>query len=47
VQLIQELEQADKDFEVMVYPRSRHGIFSKHYQKLFIDFMQRTLKPSP
>jgi dipeptidyl aminopeptidase/acylaminoacyl peptidase len=47
VQLIQELEQADKDFEVMVYPRSRHGILSKHYQRLFIDFMQRTLKPSP
>jgi dipeptidyl-peptidase-4 len=47
VQLIQELEQADRDFEVMVYPRSRHGILSKHYQRLFVDFMQRTLKPSP
>lgn len=46
-QLIEELEQADKDFEVMVYPRSRHGITSKHYQRLFIDFMQRTLNPSP
>jgi dipeptidyl aminopeptidase/acylaminoacyl peptidase len=47
VQLVQELELADKDFEVMVYPRSRHGIMSKHYQRVFVDFMKRTLNPVP
>jgi dipeptidyl-peptidase-4 len=47
VQLIQELELADKDFEVLVYPRSRHGILSPHYQRVFVDFMQRTLRPTP
>jgi dipeptidyl aminopeptidase/acylaminoacyl peptidase len=42
-QFIQALQQADKDFEVMIYPRSRHGIFSRHYQRLTFDFIQRTL----
>ena len=43
-QLIQELQQANKlNFEVMFYPRSRHGILSRHHQRLLIDFMQRTL----
>ena len=26
VQLIDELQKADKDFEVMIYPRARHGL---------------------
>ncbi len=43
VQLIQELQRADKDFEVMVYPRARHGVSGKHYQRLVIDFMRRHL----
>ena len=47
LQLIQALQQADKDFEVMLYPMSRHGIGGKHYQRLMVEFMQRTLKPDP
>ena len=44
LQFIQELQQANKDsFEVMFYPRSRHGILSRHYQRLTIDFMRRAL----
>ena len=44
VQLIQELQQANKDnFEVMFYPHSRHPIMSRHYQRLMIEFMQRAL----
>jgi dipeptidyl-peptidase-4 len=31
-QFIQELQKADKDFEMMVYPRSRHGIFGPALQ---------------
>jgi dipeptidyl aminopeptidase/acylaminoacyl peptidase len=47
LQLIQALEQADRDFEMMVYPQSRHGIAGKHYQRLQVDFMKRVLKPEP
>jgi dipeptidyl-peptidase 4 len=42
-QLLQALQRADKDFEVMFYPRARHGISGKHYQRLVIDFIRRTL----
>jgi dipeptidyl aminopeptidase/acylaminoacyl peptidase len=45
VQLVQALQTANKDFDVMFYPRARHGIFGRHYQKLILDFMVRTLKP--
>jgi dipeptidyl-peptidase 4 len=47
LQLIQALEQADRDFEIMLYPQARHGITGKHYQRLQIDFMKRMLKPDP
>jgi dipeptidyl-peptidase 4 len=47
MQFIQELEKADKDFEVLVYPRARHGVagrdYSRHYQRQVIQFIQRTL----
>jgi dipeptidyl aminopeptidase/acylaminoacyl peptidase len=47
LQLISALQRADKDFEVMVYPQSRHGIQGRHYQRLTLDFMTRVLKPQP
>ncbi len=37
------LEAADKDFELMIYPSSRHGIFGPHYTRLQGDFIRRTL----
>ena len=37
------LQQANKDFEVMFYPRSRHGGFGQHYERLMLDFMKRNL----
>jgi dipeptidyl aminopeptidase/acylaminoacyl peptidase len=47
LQLVDALQRANKDFEVMFYPRSRHGIGGMHYQRLIVDFIQRTLgKPS-
>jgi dipeptidyl-peptidase-4 len=46
VQLLEELQRANKDFEVMFYPRSRHGISGQHYQRLKVDFMQRALQPA-
>jgi dipeptidyl-peptidase-4 len=45
LQLVNALQRADKDFELMVYPNARHGIRGQHYQRLVIDFMRRTLQP--
>jgi dipeptidyl aminopeptidase/acylaminoacyl peptidase len=45
-QLIDALQEANKDFEVMFYPRARHGIFGSHYQRLTVEFMKRMLQPS-
>jgi dipeptidyl-peptidase-4 len=47
LQLVNALQRADKDFELMVYPNDRHGIRGRHYQRLVIDFMRRTLRPEP
>jgi dipeptidyl aminopeptidase/acylaminoacyl peptidase len=47
VQFIKALQDANKDFEVMFYPRARHGVGDRHYQRLVLDFMKRTLKPEP
>jgi dipeptidyl aminopeptidase/acylaminoacyl peptidase len=40
-QLVDALERADKDFELMVFPRSRHGISGAFYQRLMLDFIER------
>jgi dipeptidyl aminopeptidase/acylaminoacyl peptidase len=47
VQLADALQRANKDFEMMIYPRARHGIFGAHYNRLMVEFMKRTLKPEP
>ncbi len=47
LQLVDALQRADKDFEIMVYPRNRHGIGGKHYDRRVLDFMQRALRPEP
>ena len=44
-QFIQALQRADKQFEVMVYPSSRHGIGGIHYQKLMMNFIRKTMTP--
>jgi dipeptidyl-peptidase-4 len=45
MQLVEALQQADKDFEIMFYPRARHGFHGRHYQRLTLEFMKRTLRP--
>jgi dipeptidyl-peptidase-4 len=45
VELVDALQRADRDFEMMFYPRSRHGILGRHYQRLVLDFMVRALRP--
>jgi dipeptidyl aminopeptidase/acylaminoacyl peptidase len=47
LQLADALQRAEKSFEVMYYPRNRHGITGKHYERLTLDFMKRALRPEP
>jgi dipeptidyl-peptidase 4 len=47
LQLIDALQRADKDFEVMIYPKARHGIGGAHYNRLQVEFMRRVLRPEP
>lgn len=43
VQLIDALQRANKDFEMMFYPQARHGTGGPHYTKLQLDFIRRTM----
>ncbi len=43
MRLVSALQSANKDFELMIYPGSRHGIFSPHYSRLQVEFIRRTL----
>ncbi|MDY3558266.1 DPP IV N-terminal domain-containing protein [Gemmata sp. JC673] len=44
VQLVDALQRAGKDFELMLYPQARHGIGGGHYSRLQLDFIRRTMK---
>jgi dipeptidyl aminopeptidase/acylaminoacyl peptidase len=41
LQLISALHAANKEFEVMVYPTSRHGIIPAHYPRSQVQFIKR------
>jgi len=43
VQLVDALQRAGKDFEMMFYPQSRHGIGGQHYLRLQTEFIRRTM----
>jgi dipeptidyl-peptidase 4 len=47
IQLAYELQKAGKPFELMIYPRSRHGIVdprqNKHLHQVMFDFVLRTI----
>lgn len=44
-QLVHALQQADRDFEVMVYPRAKHGLHGRHYRRTMYEFILRNLRP--
>ena len=44
--VVHALQQADRDFELMVYPQSRHGIGGMHYRHLMLAFIKSVLKLS-
>ena len=50
-QFAYELQRAGKSFEMMVYPRSRHGIsdprLNMHFRQAMFDFVMKTVGPSP
>jgi dipeptidyl-peptidase-4 len=47
LQLIGELAAADKKFELMIYPKTRHGVrhgrYALHFHRLKVDFLSRML----
>ncbi|MBM3776966.1 MAG: S9 family peptidase [Acidimicrobiia bacterium] len=51
MQLVYALQRAGKTFEVMIYPRSRHGVSDPrqylHLQRLTYDFLMRTVGTEP
>jgi dipeptidyl-peptidase-4 len=50
LQFAYELQRAGKPFELMLYPRSRHGVsdpqLGRHMRQAMLDFTLRTLKPA-
>jgi dipeptidyl-peptidase-4 len=44
IQLMHALQEAGKDFEVMFYPRMRHGLNGDHYNRLIVDFITDALE---
>jgi dipeptidyl aminopeptidase/acylaminoacyl peptidase len=47
VQMIDALQRANKDFEMMFYPQARHGTGGPHYTRLQLDFIRRTMGVKP
>jgi len=43
MRFVRALQEANKDFELMIYPTSRHGIGGPHYERIQLDFIRRTL----
>lgn len=43
VQFIEALQRANKEFEMMLYPQSRHGIGGQHVTRLRNDFIRRAM----
>ncbi len=43
LQLVHELQEADKPFEMMIYPQSRHGLHGQHYRRLMYEFIIRNV----
>ena len=39
IQLVHALQQANKQFDLMLYPTARHGIYGSHYNKLLFNFI--------
>jgi len=47
IDLIGALHEAEKQFDLMIYPGSRHGIRPRHYARMQIEFIERWLLGEP
>lgn len=45
VKLVRALQDAGKEFELMLYPGARHGVGGRHWRDLQKDFILRTMRP--
>ncbi len=45
IQLANALQESDRTFELMFYPRARHGLHGTHYTKTMYDFIIKTMQP--
>ncbi len=45
--LVKALQEANKQFEMMLYPENRHGVGQSHWRKAEAAFIKRTMKPTP
>jgi len=43
IKLVRALQDADKTFETMLYPRFAHGIYSPHYRRSMYEFQMRLI----
>lgn len=43
MQFIDALQRANKEFELMIYPRARHGIGGTHYTRQQVNFIKKTM----
>lgn len=41
IKLVQAMQEADKDFEMLFYPRFRHGIYNTHYRRVNYEFQMQ------
>lgn len=44
---VKALQDANKQFEMMLYPENRHGVGQSHWKKAEAAFIKRTMKPTP
>ncbi|MFT4639593.1 MAG: dipeptidyl-peptidase-4 [Verrucomicrobiales bacterium] len=42
-QFIKALQDANKDFQVMLYPTMKHGLHGDHYDRLLVNFIRESL----
>lgn len=51
LQMVGKLAAADKTFELIIYPKTRHGVrrgqYALHFHRLKVDFLRRTLLGGP
>jgi dipeptidyl-peptidase-4 len=45
IRLVDALQRANKRFQFMIYPGSRHGIWASHLRRMRYEFILENLRP--